>query len=309
MKNIIAIDLGGTSIKFGIIDESGNLLSEGLTPTMPESAELVINNLKKAAKRFFNEAKSKDLEISTIGIGTPGIVDPTFRIVLGGADNIEGWSNIRLSDELEKEFHVPVFVNNDANMMGLGEQWQGAAQDSSDVVFLTIGTGVGGAVIVDGKLYGGYANRGTELGHIPLVMDGKPCSCGSIGCFEAYASTSALIEEYVQLVENEGSTVNGITIVEEFKKGNPKAITALNRHFQYIGRGVAGLVNIFSPQKVIIGGGISEAGEFYIQSIAREYKKYVMPDCAVNTEICAARLGNKAGLYGAARWALSRLKD
>lgn len=307
MRNIIALDVGGTAIKFGIIDEKGKLVFEGQTPTMPESAESVLNNLAKAVKTCFTEAKAKNIEIAAIGIGTPGIVDPTFRIVLGGADNIEGWSNIRLSDELEGEFHIPVFVNNDANMMGLGEQWQGAARDSSDVVFLTIGTGVGGAVIIDGKLYGGYANRGTELGHIPLIMDGKACSCGSIGCFEAYASTSALVEEYCQLTGSEPSETNGIVIVEEFLKGNKQAVTAMNHHFQYIGRGVAGLVNIFSPQKVIIGGGISEAGAFYIKNITREFKKYVMPDCAVNTEICSAKLGNKAGLFGAARWGLSRV--
>lgn len=307
MKHIIAIDLGGTSIKFGIIDDKGNLLFESITPTMPESAESVINNLKKVVSTCYAKAKSMKVDIDAIGIGTPGIVDPTYRIVLGGAENIEGWININLSNVLEGEFNIPVFINNDANMMGLGEQWLGAARECSDVVFLTIGTGVGGAIIIDGKLFGGFANRGTELGHIPLVMNGKPCSCGSIGCFEVYASTSALVDDYSLLIGKDSKEINGVLIIEKYLKGNHAAVTVMNHHFQYIGRGVAGLVNIFSSQKVVIGGGISEAGAFYIKNIISEFKKHVMPDCAVNTEICAAQLGNKAGLYGAARWALNRL--
>ena len=305
MKNIIAVDLGGTSIKFGIVNEKGELLYEGLRPTMAESSKKVINNLKVAISDCIDESKSKNIDLVAIGIGTPGIVDPTYRIVLGGADNIEGWVNINLSDELENEFHIPVYINNDANMMGLGEQWHGVASDSSDVVFLTIGTGIGGAIIIDGNLYGGFANRGTELGHIPLIMDGRSCSCGSVGCLEAYASTSALVDEYSQLIGTDyDNEINGKLIVEEYQKGSKVAIIALNHHFQYVGRGIAGLVNIFSPQKVVIGGGISESGTNYIDNITKEYHKYVMPDCAVNTEICAAQLGNKAGLFGAAKWAL-----
>lgn len=309
MKNIIAVDLGGTSIKFGIIDEKANLLFESLMPTMAHSAEKVINNLINAINNCIDESKSNDLDIVAIGIGTPGIVDSSYRTVLGGADNIEGWMNVNLSDELEKVFHIPVFLNNDANMMGLGEQWHGVARDSSDVVFLTIGTGIGGAIIIEGKLYGGFANRGTELGHIPLVLDGKPCSCGSIGCLETYASTSALIDEYNTLTGTyNDKEINGKLIVKEYQKGSKAAIEALNHHFKYIGRGIAGLVNIFSPQKVVIGGGISEAGINYIENITKEYNKYVMPDCAVNTKICAAQLGNKAGIYGAAKWALSQVE-
>jgi len=311
MKNIIALDLGGTAIKFGIINEIGKIRYEDILPTNAESALLVVENLKLAIRKCLKVSEQQKIKVSGVGLGTPGIVDLTYRIVLGGADNIEGWVNVHLAELLEAEFPLPVFLNNDANMMGLGEQWQGAARGCSDVVFLTVGTGIGGAVIIDGKLYGGYANRGTELGHIPLEINGKPCTCGSIGCLEAYASTSALVEEYIALVGSKKTTdeVNGKWVVEEYHKGVPEAVEVMNNHFLYLGRGIAALVNIFSPQKVVIGGGISEAGEFYVENISDVFKNYAMPDCAINTTVCSATLGNKAGLFGATRWALNLLEE
>ncbi len=309
MNYTIGIDLGGTAIKYGLVSAEGILVFEGQLPTQADcGAETVVKNIVKAVKNVQDKADGLKLSVVGIGIGTPGIVDKTNRIVLGGADNIVGWSQVYLADKIEEACQLPSSVSNDADLMGLGEQTYGAAKDCSDVLFLTIGTGIGGAIIIDGKLFGGYDNRGTELGHIPLFMDGISCSCGSVGCLEAYASTSALIQQFNdkcnKLNTSFGDEITGKLISEFYHHNNSIAVECLTNHWAYLGRGIAGLVNIFSPQRVVIGGGISESGVFYLKNLEKEFRKYVMPDCAVNTQLCLAELGNKAGILGAAKFAM-----
>lgn len=313
MKYAIGVDLGGTGIKYGLLGQNGELIYEEIMPTEADKgAEVVIQNLISAVNNAKQFAESKKIVPVGVGIGTPGIVDRTNRIVLGGADNIKSWSNVPLSEKIEETCQLPVFINNDANLMGLGEQTFGGAKDCTDVLFITVGTGIGGAIIINGKLFGGYDNRGTELGHIPLFADGIPCSCGSIGCWEAYASTNALIQQFKTLCEQSGISfdekITGKLITKLYQQSHPVAVLALDNHCRYLAHGIAGLVNIFSPQKIVIGGGISGSGSFYIQNIKKYFDKYVMPDCAVNTEICAATLGNHAGLSGAAQWAFLNIQ-
>ncbi|MDD2285270.1 MAG: ROK family protein [Paludibacter sp.] len=313
MKEVaIGIDLGGTFIKFGLVSKTGEVMYEGIMGSdAHSSAENVINNLISAIKNCQAFAFERALTVLGVGIGSPGIIDKTYRIVLGGADNIEGWFNLNLADKIEPEVNLPVLLNNDANLMGLGEQAFGAACDCSDVVFITVGTGIGGAVVIDGKLFGGYDNRGTELGHIPLFAGGIPCSCGSVGCLEAYASTTALANMFGEKCQSAGikfqEEINGKLIIRLYHEKHPLAVEAFNEHVDYLGHGIAGLVNIFSPQRVVIGGGISEAGDFYIAQVNDAFRKYVMPDCALNTSICAAALGNRAGMLGAARWVFMKI--
>ena len=249
-------------------------------------------------------AQQLGVTIEGIGIGTPGIVDETNRIVLGGAENIKGWENLNLADRIEAETHLPVQMGNDANLMGLGETMYGAGQGARNVVFLTVGTGIG-AVVIDGKLFNGFANRGTELGHVPLIANGEPCACGSIGCLEHYASTSALVRRFSKRAAETGRSfsgeeINGELIVRLYKEGDKLATECLDEHCDFLGHGIAGFINIFSPQRIVIGGGLSEAGDFYIQKVSERAHRYVMADCAVNTRIMAASLGNKAGSIGAA---------
>ena len=189
--------------------------------------------------------------------------------------------------------------------MGLGETMYGAGQGARNVVFLTVGTGIGGAVVIDGKLFNGFANRGTELGHVPLIANGEPCACGSIGCLEHYASTSALVRRFSKRAAETGRSfsgeeINGELIVRLYKEGDKLATECLDEHCDFLGHGIAGFINIFSPQRIVIGGGLSEAGDFYILKVSERAQRYVMADCAVNTRIMAASLGNKAGSIGAA---------
>ena len=300
-KYAIGIDLGGTSVKYALIDNEGVFIFRGKLPSKADiSAEAVIGQLVTACKETMASAQQLGVTIEGIGIGTPGIVDETNRIVLGGAENIKGWENLNLADRIEAETHLPVQMGNDANLMGLGETMYGAGQGARNVVFLTVGTGIG-----DGKLFNGFANRGTELGHVPLIANGEPCACGSIGCLEHYASTSALVRRFSKRAAETGRSfsgeeINGELIVRLYKEGDKLATECLDEHCDFLGHGIAGFINIFSPQRIVIGGGLSEAGDFYIQKVSERAHRYVMADCAVNTRIMAASLGNKAGSIGAA---------
>ncbi|SMO42263.1 glucokinase [Saccharicrinis carchari] len=304
-KQAISIDLGGTAIKYTLVNEAFELSNYKSIPSLAhESAESVINQLGIAIEDCCLFAQKQEAKITGIGIGTPGIVDDKYRTVLGGADNIVGWKNIALADILEKRFNVPVVVENDANMMALGELASGAGRDCENVVFMTVGTGIGGALCINGQLFSGHQNRGGELGHIPLIIDGEDCSCGSVGCLEQYASTSALVRRFAERAKEAklklDREINGELIVELFKQEDPIAVQSINEHCYFLGRGVAAFINIFSPQKVLIGGGISEAGDFYIDKIAQTAFKYAMPDCAANSLVEGATLGNKAACIGAA---------
>ena len=305
-KYAIGIDVGGTSVKYALIDNEGVFHFQGKLPSKADiSAEAVIGQLVTACKETMASAQQLGVTIEGIGIGTPGIVDETNRIVLGGAENIKGWENLNLADRIEAETHLPVQMGNDANLMGLGETMYGAGQGARNVVFLTVGTGIGGAVVIDGKLFNGFANRGTELGHVPLIANGEPCACGSIGCLEHYASTSALVRRFNKRAAEAGRSfsgeeINGELIVRLYKEGDKLATECLDEHCDFLGHGIAGFINIFSPQRIVIGGGLSEAGDFYIQKVSERAHRYVMADCAVNTRIMAASLGNKAGSIGAA---------
>ncbi|MGL5262721.1 MAG: ROK family protein [Bacteroides sp.] len=305
MEKVIGIDLGGTSIKYALVDEAGESLYGGTLPSgASESAEKIIEQLEKAIQAVLDFSQSKGYSIKGIGIGSPGIIDTATGTVLGGAENLEGWEQVPLVEILSDSFRLPVYLDNDANVMGLAETTFGAAKGCTDVVFLTIGTGIGGGLIIDGKLYGGYRNRGGELGHFPLIANGETCACGSRGCFEHYASATALIRRYTALLNQSGKAlpeeINGKYIVDQYKQGEKEALTALDENCDLIGHAVAGFINIFSPQKVIIGGGLSDAGSFYIDKIKESASRYSMPDCAVNTTIEAAILGNRAGCLGAA---------
>ena len=305
MEYAIGIELGGTSIKYALVDKAGNSFFEGKLPSFASvSAAKVMEQLIKAATLLKDEAAKQDWNVLGIGLGTPGIVDETNRIVLGGAENIIGWENIDVASLMEKQMSLPVVVGNDANLMGLGETKYGAGRGCTHVVFLTVGTGIGGAVIIDGKLFNGYANRGTELGHVPLIANGEHCACGAVGCLEYYASTSALTKRFSILAKEQNlsfdTEINGELIVRLYHEDFPLAVECMNEHFYYLGRGIAGFVNIFSPQRIVIGGGVAESGSFYLEKIRAVFKKHVIADCALNTKIVAAELGNKAGLIGAA---------
>lgn len=298
-RHAIGIDLGGTFIKFALVAESGEVLyNSKLSIGKEASRDDILATIREAIQLSMEQAKEKSLQVAGIGIGSPGLC--CDGIVVGGADNLNGWVDVHLSEIFSSEFNLPVLLDNDANVMGLGEAVYGAAKDCTDVIFLTVGTGIGGAIVADGKLYGGYKNRGTEMGHVTIDHKGIACNCGGRGCLEAYASTNALLGQYAQITGKDIRELDGFYLVQKFREGEEAAVKCMEEHTDYLGHGIAGFVNTFAPQKVVIGGGISEAGQFYIDMIKKYTFQYAMPDCAANTDVVGAVLGNMAGCLGAA---------
>jgi len=312
MDYAIGIDLGGTFIKYALVDNKGKIIFESIKATQANSnRDTVVSNIKKCISETLDICNEKNIIIKGIGIGTPGIIDN--GLVLGGAENLPEWQSFPLGGIISQDFNYPIFIDNDANLMGLAEVRFGSAKGTSDAIFLTIGTGVGGALVLNGKLYGGHRNRGAEIGHICLNAKGHECSCGTRGCLEAHASTTALIRDYRNLLltkENKNTTdIDGKYIIEKYLAKEDVAIEAMNIHFDCLGTGIASLINIFSPQKVIIGGGISEAGDFYIENINKRALSIAMKETSVFTKIEKAKLGNSAGFLGAAALVFDKLTE
>lgn len=310
MSYSIGIDLGGTNIKYGLVDISGNIINQGLRPTKREGKSFtVIDELKRTISDQLDFATEKRINIAGIGIGVPALVEKGY--IIGCSGNLPEIERLQLGNMLAEYFNRDVFIENDANLMGLGEFKFGAARGLSEVVFLTVGTGIGGSLILNGKLYGGYRNRGTEFGHICISLSGPSCSCGGIGCLEALASVQALIRSYSHLLTDEEiglcKPINGRLIIDRYLKNEEAAVLAMKRHFDYLASGVASLINIFSPQKVIIGGGITESGSFYVDQISKRALLLAMKDTALYTQIEPALLGNKAGFMGAAAMVFDQL--
>ncbi len=306
-KNIyaIGIDLGGTFVKAALVSENGEIIFKDKLPIgFSASKNTILDTIEKIIKIALVKAESEQITVDGIGMGTPGIVQN--GVILGGSENLDGWENIDLSGYYSKIFNLPVLVDNDANLMGLGEFYFGAAKDCTDVVFLTIGTGIGGAVIIDGALYGGYENRGTELGHVVVEHNGPDCNCGGKGCLEVYASTTALIKDYSLRSGKAIKDLDGHYIIKKFKENEENAVLCLNDHTNYLGHGIASFINTFSPQKVVIGGGISDAGQFYIDLISKYAFGCMMPSCGHSTKLVGAQPGNNAGSLGAAALILKK---
>lgn len=290
----IGIDVGGTSLKCGLIDQDGGVSYSFIFPLINVTTEgEVIALINAAIRKCAEQAQG---HIIGVGIGFPGIIEN--NIVIGGADNLPGFENLELGKIIATSTSLNVVIDNDANMMGWGELSYGAARNCSDVVFLTIGTGIGGSLIINGRLYGGYRNHGTELGHIIIQEGGTRCSCGASGCFEAYASVSALIKDYASRKEMALENINGRLIVSAYHSGETDAVGVMRKHFDHLATGIASFVNVFSPQKVVLGGGITESGPFYVEEINQRVQQLAMPGTRKYTEVAGALLGNKAGLLG-----------
>lgn len=309
MNLAIGIDLGGTLIKYALIDKTGNIVLYKTHSTEADiSREKVFHNLEVCANDALETAKLSNCNVLGIGVGIPGVVEN--GIVQGGAENLPDWENLHFEDLFRIQIGLPVYIENDANLMGLAEVRYGCCVGITDAIFLTIGTGVGGAMILNGSLYSGYRNRGAELGHIIIEKNGEKCSCGATGCLQAHASTYSLIRDYKNLLHQKNRVVplkiNGEFIVQQYKLNEGVALEVMDRHFSYLAAGVASFINIFGPQKIVIGGGISESGDFYIENVRNRALKIAMKETSVFTQIEKASLGNKAGVLGAAALVFDR---
>ena len=302
----IGIDVGGMSIKAGLVDHGGKLLCKHSVPTPKGGNDEFCAALRSAVDGVIEKADFKG-EIDAIGMGAPGIVNrEDCRLVY--SCNI-AYDNAPVGEYLKKIYNAPVLVENDANCAAVGEFY--AAPDVRNFVFITLGTGVGGGVIINGKLFIGSNGAGAELGHIVTHAGGVKCGCGRLGCWEAYASVTALInqtkvaiekhpESLMKSLAEENGHVSGRTAFDAAKKGDPAAKEVVDKYIEYVADGLVSIVNIFQPDKIVVSGGISKEGDYLLDPVREYVKKYDYNKLFKRTEIETATLYNDAGIIGAA---------
>lgn len=310
-KRYLGIDLGGTSVKVGVVDESGTIIGRGQRATEPErGARGVVANIHAAVDEAMSDAGVSLAALAGAGVGTPGICDARRGVVVL-AGNLH-WENVPLAAMLSERLGLPVLLENDANCAALGEQWCGAARGSQHVVMLTLGTGVGGAVITHGRIYGGFSGWAGEIGHAPIVRNGAPCSCGHKGCLETVASATAMglaaqreIEAgrapfIAQVAQEFGGRVDARTVIVAAQRGDAAAQVILREVGEHLGLMGAILVSALNPELVVIGGGASRGGEFLLEPMRQVIRTRALSGPADVVQVVAATLGNDAGLIGAA---------
>lgn len=293
----VGIDIGGTDTKIGLVDVNQQLLASTVIPTEAETgAEAVIKRIGEAVLALMEKEQIAMDQCIGVGVGVPGTVDRKAGMVLY-SNNIR-WEKVALAEQLSAYLPVPVQVANDADCAALGEAASGAARDYQDVVMLTLGTGVGGGIILDGKIYEGGRMGGCELGHMVIVENGEPCTCGRKGCLEAYASATALRKVSEKKL---GKSMEPDKIFRMAEEGDEAAKEIVEDYIRKLGTGIVNIVNIFRPQALLLGGGIAAQGEVLLSPI----REMVKTGCFGGAhgelpEIRAAELGNRAGMIGAA---------
>ena len=306
----IGIDLGGTNIVAAVVDDEYNILTKAKTPTaMPRKPEEIFDDIAKVSKEAVIEAGLSLDDIESIGLGTPGTVN---NDTIEYANNL-GFDHIPAVKMLKERLgDKPIYVENDANCAALGEAYAGCGHGCQNFVAVTLGTGVGSGIIVDGKLVTGINSAGAECGHTVIVVDGAPCTCGRKGCWEAYASATALINQTKAAMEAhpdsvmheiaaEEGKVSGRTAFDAMRQKDAVGVAVVDTYIKYVAAGLTNLINIFQPEILCIGGGICNEGETLLRPLRRyvESERYSIYS-EVQTKLMKAELGNDAGVIGAA---------
>ncbi len=321
MKYTIGVDLGGTNIAVGIVNENYEIVKKGSVPTLAQRGpEPIVHDMAELCKKLLAECEIAMDDVTGAGIACPGTVNPATGIV-EYANNIK-FSDFPLVALFSKEMDMPtenVKIGNDANLAALGEAVAGAAKGASSSVMITLGTGVGGGVILDGKMLMGCAFGGAELGHTVIELNGRQCSCGRKGCFEAYCSATALVkltkEKFEatsgtlmhEMCENDINRVGGKTAFAAMKKGDKAGAEVVDAYISYLACGVANLINIFQPEVFTIGGGVSGEGDNLLVPLKEKVSEQIYSkDKILKTDLRIATLGNDAGIIGAAAFANDR---
>ncbi len=309
-EHFLGIDLGGTKVLTAVADERGKILARKKIPTEPEKGqEHVIDNIIGSVLAVLEESGLDKSEIVRTGIGSPGPLNIEKGIIYL-APNL-GWENVPISALLEERLGVPIKLENDANAAALGEKWFGAGQGIDNLLYITVSTGIGGGIIIDQKIYHG-ANAGAgEVGHMIIDPDGPRCGCGNRGCLEALASGTAIIRMAREAVKSGQETIlhslsdgdvtkiSGSLIAEAARMGDQVAEDIWEKAGDYLGLGVANLVNVFNPEMIIFGGGVMKAGAFIMKPMLRSLKKRAFKESYRSLKIKQAALGNDVGVKGA----------
>lgn len=310
---VFGVDIGGTTVKLGFFDVEGNLLDKWEIPTrVEESGNQILPDIAESIKNKIEEKKILPESITGVGVGAPGPIDSEG--VVHKAVNL-GWGIFSIKKTLEELLHMPVMAGNDANVAALGEMWKGGGQGSNDLIVVTLGTGVGGGIIIGGKVLTGFSGAGGEIGHIHLNdEETESCGCGNKGCLEQYASATGITRLAVKkLAESEKDSmlrqgkVSAKTVFDAVKQKDELAMEVAEEFGKYLGDGLAAIADVVNPETIVIGGGVSKAGEVLLGYIRPYYEKNVF-HANRNVKFRLATLGNDAGIYGAAKLVLDANK-
>lgn len=311
-KYIIGIDLGGTNIKAGIVKaENGNVLCSKSIKTLSERGfEDTFDRISNLVDELLEKENIKKDEVEGIGMGIPGPV--MKQQIVGFFANFPWEKDLNVAEELSKRTGLPVLVDNDVNIITIGEAWQGAAKGYKNVLGVALGTGVGGGILIDGKLLGGVKGAGAEIGHIIIEKDGKLCGCGHKGCLEAYCSATAVIREAAdrlainkknkiwEAIEGDISRLEAKHVFDAAKDGDAFAKDIVDYIIKHLALGIGNILNVINPQVVVVGGGVALAGDILFGPLKDEVAKTALSICMEDLEIVPAILGNDAGVVGAA---------
>lgn len=309
----IGVDLGGTNIVVGVINENYEIIGRGKAKTnLPRPAKEIFADIVKCVRLACEQAGIGEDEIESIGIGTPGSVDKKTGVILY-ANNLDFYNVEAVKMVNDQLPGVKVFIENDANCAALGEALAGCGKGKNNFVAVTLGTGVGGGIVLNGKLLTGCNDAGGEIGHVAIKFDGEPCNCGRIGCWERYASATALVKQTKQaMLENPTSKMwelcdgdlnnaGGRTAFDAMRLGDAAGTEVVDTYIKYVAIGTVNIVNVFQPDLICFGGGICNEGETLLVPLRRHVAEWrYSKKQEIQTEICRATLGNDAGVIGAA---------
>ncbi len=310
MNYYVGIDLGGTNTKIGILNNDGEIFKSTVIKTLSsEGAERTLTRIWEAAKKLADELNVDTKKIKGIGIGIPGPV--INQSVVAFFANFPWGENVDIKSMMEKISGIETKLDNDVNIIALGEAKYGAAKGSKTSVTVALGTGIGGGIYIDGKLISGFMGAGGEIGHMKLVKDGKLCGCGQKGCFEAYASATGLIREAISrllvnkqnllytMIDGKLDVLEAKDIFDAAKEGDKFSLDLVEYEAEYLAMGIGNILNIINPEKIVLGGGVAMAGEILMNPVKEKLKKYALPVTLKNMEIVQGVLGNEAGIKGA----------
>ncbi len=311
-KWYVGIDLGGTKIGAGLVNTQGRVLVQDYCETLvSQGREAVIGRMVDAIRRVIGSSHIALDQIAAIGIGSPGPLDIPQGLILE-SPNLPALHHTPIRQILAEALNIPTFLENDANAAAIGEYLYGAGRGTRHMIYITVSTGIGGGLILDGKIYQGATGGGGEVGHMTLLPNGPRCGCGNRGCLEALASGTAIARAGQELVQRGAPTrIAGLTqersgqvtakdVVDAMYQGDPFAQDIVDQAMYYLGWGVASLVNLFNPQIVVIGGGLSNLGDRLLSPVRRGVDLHAYPSAARQVQIRLAELGNQVGIVGAA---------
>ncbi len=304
---VLGIDLGGTKVAMGVVDENGNISKRKVIDTRTEEGfESVTQRIAQAIKEI------NDKEIKMIGIGSPGSIDHENGVVRF-SPNFPGWINVPLASAISSKVGLKVVVENDANAFAVGEKWFGVAKGYKNVLGLTLGTGVGGGIICDDKVFRGSTGIGAELGHVVVEPNGYLCGCGNHGCLETIASATGISRLAREWKERYPATIikefSAKEVMDAAKKGDPLGMKVFERVTEALGIAIGSFVHIFNPEIIVIGGGVSRAGQFLLDGIERKTHENVMRSFWGTYKIVLSNLVDDAGIYGAASMCFEELRN